>query len=547
MIRTFVPRFAAPVATLICLLALAPFSVSRAQTTSASPEGCTQLTDKAGSADLKAATAQSQRQDMPELVRLYEEAVQLWTQTAEQCQGRAQSRAQRNLQDNQKILASLREQMGAGPLCASSQKDAAALQDLARSALGNRRWSEASVLFRKAENMWDLAAERCTGAQQETAHRRREQSEVDGHNAEHCAPLFEKAREQTQKTRASGNTAPREARQEGLTLAETFWRDALAHCKGPVLDTVRNNIQAVSKERGTPWTGPAVVAAKASTPASRTALVATAPVGTPSTTSVVAAPTTSTPALIQPAEPQAMPPEFSAGTTRFMGSFVRDVDSPTYSGTGKVMWAHGDVFEGSLVKGLRHGKGHFSWANGQRYTGDWVQDKPTGKAQVHFASGNEYDGQVTDGIPQGQGSMRYASGDSYTGQFDRGEPQGQGRYQWKNQQVFEGNWNAGKPNGLGKLKFANGDIYEGPMVDGSINGQGSMVFADGSRYTGRLTNGVPHGTGTYVWPNGDQYAGEWQSGKKHGKGVFNWKSGERWEGRYDNDTQAEGEVTAAKN
>ncbi len=540
------PRRIAPAFVLLASLMLcAGVSTGYAQTAPSNADSCSALTDKAGSADLKAATAQSQRQDLPELVRLYEDAASLWTQASDQCQGRAQSRARRNLQDNEKILTTLREQMGSGPLCAASHKDAAALQDLARSALGERRWSEASVLFRKAENMWDLAAERCTGGQQDTANRRREQSEIDGHNAEHCAPLFEKAREHTQKTRASASTASREARLEGLTQAETLWRDALTQCRGPVLDAVRNNIQTVTKERGTPWTGQAVQAksspaALGSSPiASSPSSLAPATVGTrPATPAIAAAP---------PAAPEAMPPEFSAGTTRFIGSFVRDPDSPTYSGNGKVMWAHGDVYEGRLVKGLRHGKGLFIWANGQRYNGDWVQDKPTGKAQLYFASGNAYEGQVIEGIPQGQGSMRYASGDSYTGQFAKGEPQGQGTYQWKNQQAFEGTWNLGKPNGQGKLKFANGDVYEGPMVNGVIQGLGSMVFADGSRYTGTLANGLPHGTGSFVWPNGDQYTGEWQSGKKHGKGVFNWKSGERWEGRYELDNQAEGEASVTKN
>ena len=176
MNRSSCHQAVASVALVLSLSVLSPASVCHAQAALALPEGCTPLTDKAGAADLKAATAQSQRQDMPEQIRLYEEAVQLWTHAVEQCQGRSQSRAQRNLQDNQKILAALREQMGAGPMCAASHKDAAALQDLARSALGDRRWGEASVLFRKAENMWDLAAERCTGAQHETANRRREQA-----------------------------------------------------------------------------------------------------------------------------------------------------------------------------------------------------------------------------------------------------------------------------------------------------------------------------------------------------------------------------------
>ena len=127
------------------------------------------------------------------------------------------------------------------------------MQDIARQALSDRRWTQASVLFRKAENMWELAADRCVGTQQELANRRREQSEIDGENAEHCAPLFEKARESTQKLRATSAGLSREDKHDASQLAETLWRDAVGQCKGAsVQDIARNNAQALARERGTP-------------------------------------------------------------------------------------------------------------------------------------------------------------------------------------------------------------------------------------------------------------------------------------------------------
>ena len=227
-------------------------------------EGCRPLTDRAMAADMKAMTAQSQKMELTEQLRLFDESVALWSLAQAQCDGRAKERAQRNLADSQKVRGALSEQLGSGPECAASQKDAGALQDMARQALSDRKWSEAALLFRKAENMWDAASERCTGAQQDIALRRRDQSEIDGQNAEFCAPLFAQAREQTQKLRAMAAGLSREEKQDASQIAETLWRDALSQCKGAaVQEAARNNAQALARERGTPWVArvaPAAVA-----------------------------------------------------------------------------------------------------------------------------------------------------------------------------------------------------------------------------------------------------------------------------------------------
>jgi hypothetical protein len=458
-------------------------------------EGCRTLTDKAMAADMKAVTAQSQKAELAEQDRLFEVSVAGWTQALAQCDGRAKERAQRNLADSQKTRASLSEQLGAGPQCTAAHKDATALQDMARQALSERRWAEASVLFHKAEDMWDSASERCTGSQQEVAIRRREQSEIDSQNAEVCAPLFDKAREQTQKFRASANGLSREEKLDASMVAETLWRDAASQCKGAATqDPARNNAQALARERGTPWVArvaPAsqpVVAVKkpeaATTPVTTAVLTTVAVNVTPlsaaagttatsvtTTGGTLAAMFTSLGSTVTTRAAAASTPvsaEFSADTTRFSGQFVRDAEGNTYSGTGKVVWASGDVYEGPMVKGQRHGKGLFVWANGQRYHGDWVNDKPTGQASVQFVNGNQFDGSVVEGAP---------------------------------------------------------------------NGQGSLHFASGETYVGNTVNGLPHGQGTFHWPQGDQYTGQWQAGKKHGQGTFTWKSGDRWEGIYDNDQQ----------
>ena len=523
------------------------------------PDVCRPLTDKAMAADMKALTAQAQKLELPAQARLFEESITLWTQAEAQCEGRAKERAQRNLANSQKTSNSLSEQLGAGPQCAAAHKDAGALQDIARQALGERRWADAAMLFHKAEDMWDMAAERCSGSQQETANRRREQSEIDGQNAEFCAPLFEKAREHTQKLRASAAGLAREAKQDASMVAETLWRDAVGQCKGSaVQDTARNNAQALARERGTPWVA-RVAPASSKLAASGAAVASTGTLSQASGTgaSVIGAlgsafsalGSTGTPAAaVAPAKrPEAPPVDISTDSTRFSGQFVRDPEGATYSGSGKVVWASGDVYEGPLVKGLRQGKGVITWADGQRYHGDWVNDKPSGQAEMQFANGNQFEGSVSDGVPQGQGRMRYASGDSYVGQLHAGVPEGRGVYAWKNGQQFDGDWKSGRPNGQGKLKFATGNQFEGQVRDGVPHGQGRLVFASGEIYVGHLSLGQPDGQGSFTWPNGDQYSGQWKAGKKHGQGVFTWNSGERWEGLYENDVQSNADTVARKN
>ncbi|WP_439952517.1 hypothetical protein, partial [Escherichia coli] len=75
------------------------------------------------------------------------------------------------------------------------------------------------------------------------------------------------------------------------------------------------------------------------------------------------------------AAPAAAPPETapklfdrSAGDTRYVGQFVREADD-TVSGTGRVEWKNGDVYEGPLTHSQRQGVGEIRWASGQRYKG----------------------------------------------------------------------------------------------------------------------------------------------------------------------------------
>ncbi len=539
------------------------------------PPSCAQLSSRALSADLKAATAQSQNQPLQAQVKLQEESVAHWTAALAACEGRSRERAQRNLADSQKALEALTEKLDAGSQCEATHRDAAALQELARAAFSERRFSDAASLYRKAEGMWELAADQCTGSQQQVAQRRHEQSEIDGHNAEFCAPPFERAREFSTKLRTGGAALPLPERQTQSQIGETLWRETAKLCKGSAQELALNNAQALARERGTPWVatalpstpvtttataqaqkpgagaGTATAKAAAAPPAAATQRPAAAP--TPAAAAPTAVATTATTAgasaalvtakaaaTVAALAPAAEPKLFdrTAGDTRYVGLFTRN-DDDTVTGTGRVEWKNGDVYEGPLAHSRREGVGEIRWAAGQRYKGEWVNDRATGRGLMVFANGNQFEGTLVDGQPEGEGKLTYATGDVYIGQVRQGLPHGKGSYVWVSGQRYEGDWVNDTPQGRGKMRFTNGNQYEGQLVAGLPHGQGRMVFPSGDIYEGQFEAGKAHGDGKYAWKSGERYEGAWARGLKHGQGVFHWPTGDRWEGVFKEDERTE--------
>ncbi|QPF75837.1 hypothetical protein G8A07_24945 [Roseateles sp. DAIF2] len=489
--------------------------------------GCSALTARALGAELRASGTPP---SLEQQARLLDEVQQLWHTAIAGCEGRARERAQRHGADNEKLRLALAERRQAGALCEGTHRDAGALQELARQAFGERRWGEAGSFYRKAETMWDLAAEQCSGSQKEVALKRREQSETDAHNAEFCAPRFERAREQTQKLRAAAER-PAAEKQALSQQAEGQWREAMTVCKGNALELAGNNAQALARERGTPWVPPPATAAAAARPAPAAEPSPTKPAPVAAVAAAPAAP--ATPITEAPREI-----DVRAGDTRYKGLFVREAGQ-VVSGTGRVEWSNGDVYEGALLRSRRHGQGELVWANGQRYKGEWQEDRPSGRGQLRFANGDRFEGQVLDGVPEGEGEMVYARGDRYRGRLSQGVPHGRGRYEWSDGQVFDGDWQRDKPQGRGRLRFANGNQYEGEVADGRPHGKGRLLFSDGGSYEGQFEQGHSQGQGSYAWSSGDRYVGAWTAGRKHGRGLFIWANGDRWEGEFRDDAPTE--------
>lgn len=534
---------------------------------------CAQQLDRAGAADGRLQAGEREGRSLDELDGRTRDAAQEWMGVQSQCEGPLRDAAQRRLEGHLQSLAALASRQAAGRQCDAASRAAQALQQRGRDSYRAGRLDESLALFQRAEQGWEQAEPVCAGEAQNEAKRQRTLSALDAANVEKCAPVFDQARDATQRQRVAELT-PDLKRQHSL-LAETLWRDASRLCLGTARLQAAAQAAQVESERGTPWVetrriveAPLPVAAAPVPPAAQTA----------GATAAAAAPAASAPgmnlpswvpvgagnalnsllkSLNTPAAPAPAPASAPAVATEmdresegthYKGMFARE-DDRSLTGTGRVRFANGDVYDGELRRSKRHGQGELVWASGQRFRGDWVDDVPTGKGTLTFANGNVWEGQVARGVPNGEGRMRYASGDVYQGLMRDGAAHGLGVYTWAGGQRINGNWVAGQPQGKAVMRFADGNEYEGPLLDGAPHGQGRMVFASGDTYQGAYAGGKPHGQGTYVWSNGQRYEGEWRAGLKHGQGMFRWANGDRFEGPFvdDKPDQERGQVVRAGN
>ncbi|WP_374489731.1 MORN repeat-containing protein [Zoogloea sp.] len=467
---------------------------------------CQPRLDKALELEVRVAAARAEQAEPAALERLFAEVETLWREASSLCLPPNREKAERNLAATIRQRAANAELLSAGPACDAAWKSAGALVDYARSAWREKRWEDASALYGKAVLGWEGAADKCTGPRQQQAQRKAEQTQVDAHNAEFCGPLWEAATDLSQRYKGAV-TAPASER-DGLSIrAEVAWREAASQCRGTPQSQARNNADALARERGAPLPPQAMsqyasrkagpVPAAAAPVATHTAAQA-APASTTSsaTSSAVAgaAPAATTPAaaparsgaqapassaaLVAPTAPQA-PAEgvLVAGDTTYTGRFTPDPVSGIVSGTGRVEWANGESFQGTLVNGVRQGRGRFNWTTGQWYEGDWQEGRALGQGTIQFPGGNRYEGAVQDGQPHGRGVMVFASGDRYTGDFVRGVFHGRGNYLWKNGNLYEGEWVMGRKHGQGRITWPGGDGWEGEFRDDQRTESGRVISA----------------------------------------------------------------------
>ena len=217
----------------------------------------------------------------------------------------------------------------------------------------------------------------------------------------------------------------------------------------------------------------------------------------------------------------------------------------------RVEYDGGDVYEGEILNGKRHGKGKYTWSDGSFYEGEWKDDRKDGNGkQSHpdgscydggwkddkmdgfgvlvYSNQSRYEGHWSEGYENGHGMLTFANGNSYDGEWKDGNENGHGIRKYINVGVYDGEWKDGDENGHGIMKYINGDVYDGEWKDGNENGHGTMTYANGDRYDGEWKDGHENGHGMLTFANGNSYDGDWVNGEMNGNGIYTYANGEKY-------------------
>jgi hypothetical protein len=145
------------------------------------------------------------------------------------------------------------------------------------------------------------------------------------------------------------------------------------------------------------------------------------------------------------------------------------------SGNAVVTLKSGDIYNGDLLNGLKHGEGTFLGFDGEEYTGHFFDDKANGFGIEKYPCKN------ADGSPNGK--FQYYEGNFLNDRFD-----GKGKFTGCNGQVYIGDFKNHKKNGFGKQNYLNGSIYEGEWKDDKKHGIGKLTEGDTIIHQGRWEN-----------------------------------------------------------
>jgi len=60
--------------------------------------------------------------------------------------------------------------------------------------------------------------------------------------------------------------------------------------------------------------------------------------------------------------------------------------------SGKFTWPSGDVYQGTIQDGKKHGKGTLTWSDGSKYEGEWKNGVRAGKGEYVWPDGRKFKG-----------------------------------------------------------------------------------------------------------------------------------------------------------
>lgn len=149
---------------------------------------------------------------------------------------------------------------------------------------------------------------------------------------------------------------------------------------------------------------------------------------------------------------------------------------------GKITYPNGDIYEGEILFGMKHGFGKLIETIGLNYIGDFMFDKKEGKGQIEnvnckcqffgkfeknkkqgFGRHVSCRGEVVDGEYENDklnfGTIYYSNGDKYFGEIYGLSPHGKGELFLREKNVLEkGTWIHGKKES--NSKFTRSDFYD---------------------------------------------------------------------------------------
>ena len=180
------------------------------------------------------------------------------------------------------------------------------------------------------------------------------------------------------------------------------------------------------------------------------------------------------------------------------------------SGSGKAIYANGDVYEGEFYEGSKHGEGHYTFNKQGRSEIDKLLEGQMWKAKPETESNEAFVSRAASALKIGkvivETALEYGFVPCYHGEYQRGYRSGQGLMKAKDGSVYKGEWKMGQRHGQGILYFINGDMYSGEWLEGVKNGYGTYRFAQGGEYRGEWSKGV-FTEGQWLLADGTYYEG----------------------------------------
>jgi len=213
------------------------------------------------------------------------------------------------------------------------------------------------------------------------------------------------------------------------------------------------------------------------------------------------------------------------------GNYEGEVDPMTMAktrdatpdGTGMMVLANGERYEGEYADGKKHGVGLQFWSNGDLFLGQWMSDKMSGNGCYLNAGGVRYYGAFVAGKRHGDGRLTWLDGSTYVGQFSEGARAGHGTL--------------ALPNGPDGKRLPRGKLagrYEGQWKENGMHGEGVYKSISAGNYTGQFKSNCFHGRGRLVFPNSDVHEGKFVEGRREGEGRYEWATGDWFEGNFRN-------------